>query len=320
MRRSKTSSSCLGKSISRILRESDNSLTALADCQCGPRPCPVVEGVQPYGAFSLIYDELLGDRFFTELRRTFQWMIRRYSVQFEAVADVACGTGTFVRYLCDIGAQPVYGVDCSPTMLRRAVRKNSGNGARFLLQDLRALRLPRPVDLVTCNFDSLNYLRTAADLRGAFRRFAQNLGPDGHAIFDVVTERSTEQGRGLKIERVRGQGQAVIRMTRRDAVRRLQVARLYLRRAGSGICETHVQRAYTIPEVVAALGGSGLRLRAVHDFHNPCGPPWRAERAVYLVRRADIYRVREMILPRNDSEPLTGDSHQHRAGLRWSPA
>lgn len=260
-----------------------------------------MEGVQPYGAFSVIYDELLGDRFFTELQRTFQWMIRRYGVRFKAVADVACGTGTFARYLRDIGAGPVYGVDCSPTMLREAIRKNSGNGARFLLQDLRTLRLPRPVDLVTCNFDSLNYLRSAADLRGAFRRFAENLGSDGHAMFDIVTECSTEQGRDLKIE-LRGQGQAVIRMIRQDPASQLQVAHLSLRRAGSVICETHVQRAYTIPEVVAALDGSGLRLRAVHDFHNPCGPPRRAERAVYLVRRGDIHRVREMTLPRN-AEP-----------------
>jgi SAM-dependent methyltransferase len=243
---------------------------------------------QPYGEFVVLYDQLLGNQFFAELRRTFEWIIHRYGVRFDSVADVACGTGTFVRYLRDIGAQPVYGVDRSPTMLRRAARKNAGNGSRFLLQDLRALRLPRSVDLLTCNFDSLNYLRTAADLHGALRRFAENLRPDGHAIFDLVTERSTEQGRSLKIERARIQGGPAIRVTRRDPVGRLQIARLYLRRAGSVICETHIQRAYTIPEVIAALDGSGLRLRAVHDFQNPCGPPWRAERAVYLVRRTDI--------------------------------
>jgi SAM-dependent methyltransferase len=227
--------------------------------------------------------------FFAELRRTFEWIIRRYGVRFDSVGDVACGTGTFVRYLRDFGAQPVYGVDCSPTMLERALRKNAGNGARFLLQDLRALRLPRSVDLLTCNFDSLNYLRNAADLRGAFCRFADNLRPDGHAIFDFVTERSTKQSADLIIERAAGQGRPIIRITRRDPVRRLQVARLYLRRAESVICETHVQRAYTIPEVVAALDGSGLRLRAVHDFHNPSRPPRRAVRAVYLAQRANIH-------------------------------
>jgi SAM-dependent methyltransferase len=192
--------------------------------------------------------------------------------------------------------QTVYGVDRSPDMLRHAIRKNVGNGARFLLQDLRALRLPRAVDLLTCNFDSLNYLRCAADLRGAFRRFAENLGPDGHAIFDLVTERSTEQSHKLIIERAVGPGRPVIRITCRDPVRRLQVARLYLRRAESVICETHVQRAYSIVEVVAALDGSGLRLQAVHDFHNPSGPPWRAGRAVYLAQRANIQTVL-----RNDS-------------------
>jgi SAM-dependent methyltransferase len=249
--------------------------------------------VQPYGELAMLYDQLLGAQFFSELRRTFEWIIRRYGVRFDSVADIACGTGTFVRYLRDIGAQPVYGVDGSSTMLRRATRKNAGNGARFLLQDIRALRLPRPVDLLTCNFDSLNYLRSAADLREAFRRFAENLGPDGHAIFDFVTERSTEQSPDLIIERAVGQGGPAIRITRRYPVRRLQVSRFYLRRAGSVICETHVQRAYTIPEVVAALDGSGLQLRAVHDFHNPSRPARLAVRAVCLARRANIHSAQK---------------------------
>jgi SAM-dependent methyltransferase len=251
--------------------------------------------VQPYSEFAMLYDQLLGDQFFAELRRTFEWIVRRYGVRFDAVADVACGTGTFVRYLCDIGAKPVFGVDCSPTMLQRAVRKNAGNGARFLLQDLRALRLPRSVDLLTCNFDSLNYLLTAADLHGALRRFAENLGPDGHAIFDLVTERPTEQSRGPTIERAHGWGQSITRVTRREPVRRLQLAQIQVSRTGSVKSEMHVQRAYSIVEVLAALDGSGLRLRAVHDFHNPSGPPCLAGRAVYLVRRADIPLAHESV-------------------------
>jgi SAM-dependent methyltransferase len=240
---------------------------------------------EPYSRLAIDYDALLGDRFFAELRRTFEWIIRRYGVRFDSAADVACGTGTFAKYLRGIGVQTVYCVDRSPDMLRQAMRKNAGNGARFLLQDLRALRLPRPVDLVTCHFDSLNYLLTAAELREAFCGFAQNLGPGGHAIFDLVTERSTAKGRGPIIERARGRNQTITRMTHRDPISRLQVARIHIRRAGSMTGETHVQRAYSIPEVVAALDGSGLLLRAVHDFHKPSRLPCLAERAVYLARR-----------------------------------
>jgi len=42
-------------------------------------------------------------------------------------ADVACGTGTFVRYLCECGVPVVCGVDRSPETLEVAIRKNLGN-------------------------------------------------------------------------------------------------------------------------------------------------------------------------------------------------
>jgi SAM-dependent methyltransferase len=247
-----------------------------------------VDIVRPYHEFALLYDQVLGNPFFAELRRTFEWMIRRYGVRFDSVADVACGTGTFAKYLRAIGVQTVFGVDRSPEMLRRAVSKNAGNGSRFMLQDLRALRLPCPVDLLTCHFDSLNYLLTADDLHGALRRFAENLSPDGHAIFDLVTERSTEQCCDPTIERAHNRGQSIIRVTRRDPVRRLQLAQIHVCRAGSIKSETHLQRAYSIVEVVAALEGSGLQLRAVHDFHEPSKPPSLASRAVYLTRRPGL--------------------------------
>ena len=244
--------------------------------------------VEPYSGLAIDYDALLGDRFFAELQRTFESIVGRYGVPFDSAADIACGTGTFANYLRAVGVQTVYGVDRSPDMLRQAVTKNAGNGARFLLQDLRALRLPRPVDLLTCHFDSLNYLLAAADLHGAFRRFAENLGRDGHAIFDLVTERSTQQGRGPTIERAYGRGQSIIRVTRRDPVRRLQIAHIQICHPGSVKWEIHVQRAYSISEVVAALKGSGLQLRAVHDFHLHSRPTCLAERAVYLARHAPV--------------------------------
>ncbi len=54
-------------------------------------------------------------------------------------------------------------------MLALAIAKNRDNQARFFCQDLKNLRLPEPVDLITCNFDSLNYLLTTDDLLRALR-------------------------------------------------------------------------------------------------------------------------------------------------------
>src|SRR5215475_4160791 len=92
----------------------------------------------PYRSFALLYDTLLGNAMFPLVRRNFEWVVQRYGIRFRSIADVACGTGTFVRYLCQWGV-PVVGVDRSTSMLRIAIQKNRENGAKFLQQDLRQL-------------------------------------------------------------------------------------------------------------------------------------------------------------------------------------
>ena len=59
--------------------------------------------LEPYSAFAADFDEILGDRFFAESRGTFEAMERRYGLRYATVADVGCGTGTFLAYLGDRG-------------------------------------------------------------------------------------------------------------------------------------------------------------------------------------------------------------------------
>jgi len=208
-------------------------------------------------------------------------MERRYALQFSSAADVGCGTGTFVAYLRARGVDPVWGIDRSPGMLAQAVTKNAGNGARFLHQDLRALRLPHRVDLLTCQFDTLNYLLTPADLRIALVAFGRALQPGGHALFDVVTPRMFKSGRLHRLELAHCTRRMVTRRTK-YLPRRLQVAQVRVSGVSGESCETHLQRAYTVAAVVAALKSSGLLLRAVHDFHRPSAPAGGAKRAIFL--------------------------------------
>ena len=154
----------------------------------------------PYRSFALLYDALLGNAMFPLIRRNFEWVVRRYGIRFRSAADVACGTGAFVRYLCQWGI-PVVGVDRAMAMLRIAIQKNGENGARFLRQDLRQLQLPYPVDLITCHFDSLNYLLSTRDLFMALCRFRANLTKGGYAIFDMVTDVSPEPKQGVRVQR-----------------------------------------------------------------------------------------------------------------------
>jgi SAM-dependent methyltransferase len=233
-----------------------------------------------------VYDALLGDRFFLSLREVFEWLVRRYQIQFASAADAACGTGTFVRYLRAGGVPTVYGVDRSPEMLRAALAKNRGNGARFLRQDLTMLRLPQPVDLVTCFFDSLNYLVETTALLGALRRVHANLRAGGHTIFDMITDRLRSQGLGVRRERASGAGFALERLTRWDPQYHVQTARIAISLHGREYRETHVQRGYGVGAVTELLEVAGFLVRGVHDFQSLGAPARWTSRAIYVARRA----------------------------------
>ena len=240
--------------------------------------------VTPYATLARLYDAVLGDRFFTQLRHVFEGLVQRYGIRFATAADVACGTGTFIRYLRELGVAVVYGVDRSPQMLRVAIAKNEGAGVRFLLQDFATLQLPQPVDLLTCHFDSLNYLLTNDELLQGLRRFRANMKSDGYLIFDMITARPPWPVPRPRVERVTSSGVTVERMTRWDSRCDIQTAHVCISRNGHSHRELHVQRGYPVAVVVGLLAQARLALLGVHDFQTLGRVTTWTPRVVYVAQ------------------------------------
>ena len=125
---------------------------------------------RPYSQLASTYDIALGIPNFIGTRAAFERLVRRYDIRFRSAADIGCGTGLFACYLNQCWGVPVFGVDRSPEMLAVATRNCTSSNVCLLQQDIRCLRLPYPVDLITANFDTMNHLLTELDLRLAFRR------------------------------------------------------------------------------------------------------------------------------------------------------
>ena len=142
---------------------------------------------RPYTELAAMYDATLGVPFFVGARKAFEEIIKRYGINFRSAADIGCGTGLFARYLSRRWGVPTLAVDRSPAMLAIAMRNCTGCKVGLLQQDIRCLQLPQPVDLVTANFDTLNYLLNGLDLRQTFRRIYVNVRPGGYFIFDLIT-------------------------------------------------------------------------------------------------------------------------------------
>jgi SAM-dependent methyltransferase len=106
----------------------------------------------------------------------------------QTVLDLACGEGSFAITQAKQGKQ-VTGVDASTRMLQiaRIEAAEQGVKVQFVEMDMRNLDFTGTFDLVTCWFDSLNYLLELADLEKTFQGVEQALKPGGLFIFDMNT-------------------------------------------------------------------------------------------------------------------------------------
>ncbi|MFH1638864.1 MAG: class I SAM-dependent methyltransferase [Chloroflexota bacterium] len=115
-------------------------------------------------------------------------LLKKFDIHPQTILDLACGEGSFAVAMVRSGYQ-VTGVDLSPRMLGFARKQAEKEGASvaFLNHDMRSLPFNEEFDIVTCWFDSLNYLLNLDDLRSTFEGAARALKKNGFFIFDMNT-------------------------------------------------------------------------------------------------------------------------------------
>ncbi len=254
---------------------------------------------EPYQALSAIYD-LAGWGYFAE--RMAGRMLRLAEAhdlrQIEHVVDVACGTGIAVAAFAQAGYR-VTGVDRSPHMLEQArqridqaeVTKRHTQPITLIEADMRDFALPDgdpPADLVTCMYDSLNYLLEEDDLLAAFRCAAQALRESGLYIFDVNTLFGlAEEWNSNDFIQYDSEDLFIAGRTRWDHERAINTLTFhgFIRKIDGDIwkrfSEAHVQRGYPVDVLNGLLQAAGLTPLAVYDAGRRSGPEaGEAERIV----------------------------------------
>ncbi len=142
-----------------------------------------------YEALADAYDRLTNDVPYEAILAFYKTILADRGLTPRTAVDLACGTGSMALLLAREGLS-VLGVDQSEEMLTQAVEKAAKTDAPpyFVCQRMERLRLPRPVDLVVCCLDGVNYVTDPAALREAFARVYRALHPGGLFIFDVNSE------------------------------------------------------------------------------------------------------------------------------------
>jgi SAM-dependent methyltransferase len=130
------------------------------------------------------------DVFFTSHRKW--WDLARQAVLGETLTtatsgcDLACGTGSTAVALASQGLR-MFAVDVSPTMCRltRLNAKKAKVPVHIIHADMRKFQLPEKVDVVLCEFSSLNHIPDKSDLKLVARAASRALAPGGCFYFDV---------------------------------------------------------------------------------------------------------------------------------------
>lgn len=231
----------------------------------------------PYGAYAAVYDAQ-GQSAWSERMVAFTLdLLPRYDTAPRRVLDLACGTGAAALALAGRGYE-VAGLDRSETMLAEARRKAAGAGASVTWQrgDMRNFALPGPVDLVTCFYDSLNYLLDPADLARTFSRVRAALVPGGLFVCDANTRAGLAADWDDRVWlREIGGAYIIQHATWDDATRIATLALTCFALIGTAyrrIEETHHERGYTPDELTAALTAAGLTVRDAFACLRGVGP------------------------------------------------
>lgn len=143
-----------------------------------------------YEKFALIYDRVMRGVDYPQWAEYVIDLARKYEFNTDRICDLACGTGSLALLLQQKGHH-VHGVDSSAEMLKAAQKKavkQGGEGLSWQKGTLTDFELDTCFPLVTCLYDSVNYLLSEQAILHCFQKVHQHLQPGGGFIFDITTE------------------------------------------------------------------------------------------------------------------------------------
>lgn len=248
-----------------------------------------------YDRYAVVYDGSGQVRFALLMAQYLEQLLQRHPAPGRRVLDLACGTGTLALILAGDG-WTVVGLDASEAMLAQARAKAANatlsGSVRFVQGDMRDITPvvpPTGFDLVTCTYDSLNYMLTEADLAACFRSAAHALVPGGLFVGDMNTRHFLQYDWGTcEVQEQRGYIQ--IGQSQFDPVTSTSTMRLtgFFGSDAYGFerfDEVHRERAYPTETVMALIERANLAVEAAYDCFTSDPPGAGTQRIAWIVRK-----------------------------------
>ncbi len=137
-----------------------------------------------YKKFSYYYDEIM------QTLEYDLWLefIEPYLKQNAKLLDLACGTGSFLMLAINKGIS-CYGLDLSSSAIEIAKEKAKINrfNIDYKVADMTNFKYDFKFDVITCFFDSVNFLDSKAKVKELFNSVYNHLNDGGYFIFDIFS-------------------------------------------------------------------------------------------------------------------------------------
>lgn len=237
---------------------------------------------EAYSDFATVYDQLMDnipyDEWFIYLRE----LLNEYGINNGIVAELGCGTGSITERMSACGYDMI-GIDNSPSMLDIANGKKAENNSNslYLCQDMREFELYGTVSAIISLCDSINYITDGDELLQVFRLVNNYLDPKGIFIFDfhpryyykaIVADATIAEDRDdisfiwdNYYDEDENVNELALSLFIKDNTSSPNdnLFRKYE--------EFHIQKGYTLSEMLDILQASGLTLLAAYDAftHEP---------------------------------------------------
>lgn len=233
---------------------------------------------RPYSAYAGIYDRI-GQRAFGErMAGVILNELTRMSLQPRTVLDLGCGTGSATIAFAHAGLQAT-GLDRSRDMLLRAneIAEKASIPVEFIEGNMIDLALPNRFDLVTCIYDTINYLENSDDVRLFFEAAHRTLASDGVFAFDMNTRQrlSSSWEHGLMLAGDSDDLYVTYRSWFDEAQDASPLVVTGFTRT-SDMCwtrfdEEHIERSWPIEDVATWLEQAGFRIRLMVGYDDLTG-------------------------------------------------
>lgn len=259
-----------------------------------PQPTSPPPQTNQYGAVAAVYDRLMDNVPHALWLSRIEKAVRLRGKSPVSALDCACGTGLVTELLFERGYRPVVGFDLSAAMIdiartkaQASVHAGRLDTPQFEVQNAAHLDLgDRTFDLVVSMFDSLNYILEPSDLQSAFHRLFTHTSANGTLAFDMNALYALSHDLFTQEQRFGPvQHDWKAHWDRETRLCRVEMD-FWVKDEQTGetrtFHETHIQRAYTVPEVTEWLQNAGYRNIEVFGNYGERAPGAKSDRLLFI--------------------------------------